>query len=241
MQVTSGRERVRFRGRTVVGMVLGTLLLWPAAGVALAHVALTSSSTAAGSSAVLTFAFAHGCAESPTTALAIQIPDEFVKVAPTVKQGWTVKTVMEPLATPVDDGHGGQYTERVAQIAYTAEKPVPDGLRETFELALTLPEDATDKTIAFPVVQTCSKGENAWIQLAAEGQDTHDLDSPAPTLTVTAATGERHDSVGASPTGHDHDDPAETAGPDGWTVAALVLGALALAVGGLGLVRHGRP
>ncbi len=73
---------------------------------------------------------------------------------------------MEDLAEPVDDGHGGQYTQRVAEIVYTARTPLPHDHRDTFELSLKLP-DAAGETLVFPAVQTCEEGESAWVQVTA--------------------------------------------------------------------------
>ena len=53
----------------------GVLLALGAPLAASAHVGVTPSSTAAGSSTVLTFAFGHGFAESPTTKPTFDIPE----------------------------------------------------------------------------------------------------------------------------------------------------------------------
>ena len=45
---------------------------------------------------------------------------------------------------------------------------------------MPLPEDSAGQVLAFPVVQTCAKGETAWVDLAAEGQDPEELEAPAP-------------------------------------------------------------
>ncbi len=52
-----------------------------------AHVVAKSDETAAGSTAIVTFGFAHGCDDSPTTSLRIQIPNEFNAVNPVLAPG----------------------------------------------------------------------------------------------------------------------------------------------------------
>ena len=205
-----------------------------------AHVGVSGTNTAAGSSTLLTFAFSHGCDGSPTTQLAIQIPDGINAVTPTVNPGWTTEKVTAKLETPVTDAHGNQVTERVAQVVYTALTPVADGLRDTFVLSLTLPEDAAGQTLAFPTVQSCTVGEHAWIELAADGQDPHDLDSPAPTLTVTATEegAGHHDTDGHDTGGNEDASPAAGGDTGPLTITALVVGALGLATGLLALVRR---
>ncbi|GAB5377655.1 MAG: hypothetical protein AcusKO_41170 [Acuticoccus sp.] len=42
------------------------------------------------------------------------------------------------------------------------------------------------------MVQTCADGAVAWDEIAAEGQDPHDLAHPAPVLTIAQAEGHGH-------------------------------------------------
>ncbi|OLT52616.1 DUF1775 domain-containing protein [Cellulosimicrobium sp. CUA-896] len=164
--------------RATAVAALATGLVATGATVASAHVTVTPSVTTADSYTVLTFAFGHGCGESATTEIAIQMPEQVISVAPAVHPGWDVEKVMQDLETPVDDGHGGEYTERVAEVVYTAKTPVPNGYRDSFELSLKLP-DAAGETLDFPTVQTCEEGETAWVEIPAEGQTSDDLESPA--------------------------------------------------------------
>ncbi len=173
---------------------LATLAVTAAAVVSLsgvlpvsAHVTVTPEGTAAGSYTVLRFAVPHGCDGSSTTKIAIQIPEEFPTVTPGMNYGWTVEKVMETLATPVPDGHGGEYTERVSEVVYTAKEPLPDGYYDQFLMSVRLPEVDPGTTLYFPTIQTCEEGETAWIQIPEEGQSEDDLESPAPAFTVTEA------------------------------------------------------
>ena len=43
------------------------------------------------------------------------------------------------------------------------------------------------ETLYFPVIQTCEEGEAAWIEIPAEGEDGEELESPAPSITLTEA------------------------------------------------------
>src|SRR5690349_15125680 len=97
---------------------------------AAAHVTVTPSTTDAGAYTVLTFSVGHGCEGSPTTGIAIRMPEEIVTVTPTINPTWDVEKTMETLDEPVDNGHGGTYTERVAEVVYTADEPLAEGFRE---------------------------------------------------------------------------------------------------------------
>ena len=144
------------------------------------------------------------------------------------------------------DAHGNEVTERTSSIVYTAETPLPDGQRDTFELSFQVP-DAEGEVLSFPTIQTCEKGETAWTEVPADGQDEDELESPAPSFTILPASGEGHHgeeaAEAAADEADDADAPAEAAEPTtddgssalGW--AGLVAGLLGLAAGGLALAR----
>lgn len=228
----------------------------PTAG---AHVTVSDTEQTAGAYTVLTFSVPHGCAGSATTEVAIKIPEPIADVTPTVNPNWDVEKKMAQLDSPIDDGHGGELTERVDQVVYTAKTPLPDGLRDAFELSLQVP-DEPGETLYFPVVQKCEEGETAWIQTPSEGQSSHDLDEPAPAVEIVAAADGAADSHGDA--GHDDgaadtddasqasDDvtvagtatPEKSSDSNGTATAALVIAIIGLvvALGGVGLAMSRR-
>ena len=143
---------------------------------------------------------------------------------------------MEQLDEPITDAHGNEITERVDQVVYTARTPLPDGQRDTFELSLQLP-DAEGETIAFPIVQTCEKGETGWTEEAADGQDPEELEHPAPLVTITAAEGDGHGGEAEEPAATtDESDDSDDDG-NGLALAGLGAGILGIVIGGLALAR----
>lgn len=226
-----------------LGAPLGAagLLALGLAAPASAHVTITPSETAAGSYTVLTVSNGHGCEGSPTTGLTIQMPAEVYAVTPTRNPLYDVTKTMEKLDEPITDAHGNEITERVGTVVYTARTPLPDGYRDAFELSLQLP-DTPGETLVFPVVQTCQAGENAWVEVPADGQDPEELERPAPTVTITEATGEGHDAGGS----HESEEPEAASDPgddedgDALGYAGLGVGALGLLVGGTALARGRR-
>ena len=175
------------------------------AAPASAHVTVTPTETAAGAYTVLTFSVGHGCEGSPTEKITIQVPEGVNTVTPTRQPFYDVKVTTEKLAEPVKDAHGNELTERDATIVYTAKTPLPDGQRDAFEVSLQLPEK--EGTLAFPTVQTCEKGETAWIEETPEGA-TEEPENPAPAFEVTEAVATDED-------GHSHgaEESAEKAEP----------------------------
>jgi uncharacterized protein YcnI len=216
------------------------------AAPASAHVTATPSTTAAGAYTVATFAMGHGCEGSPTTKIEIQVPESVLSVSPTRNPFYEVEKTIEQLDEPVTDSHGNEVTERVASIVYTADTPLPDGQRDTFELSFQLP-DAEGEMLTFPTVQTCEEGETAWVEVPAEGQDADELESPAPAFEITAAEAGGHgDEAAAEPAADEADasagesteaaaDAGDSSPALGWI--GLVAGLLGLAAGGLALAR----
>jgi uncharacterized protein YcnI len=226
------------------------------AAPASAHVTATPSTAAAGAYTVVTFSVGHGCEGSPTTRIEIQVPESVLSVTPTRNPYYDVEKTMVDLDDPVTDAHGNEVTERVASIVYTADTPLPEGQRDTFELSFQLP-DAEGEVLAFPTVQTCQEGETGWVEVPAEGQDVDELDSPAPAFEILPAGEDAHgssdeasdeasdESAGSAEQASTDDDgagePAEAATPEagsaalGW--AGLAAGLLGLGAGGVALAR----
>jgi uncharacterized protein YcnI len=179
------KDALRRVCRTAFGIGGAALLVLSGPGAASAHVTMKADETAAGSFALLTVAFSHGCEGSATTEIAISVPEEITSIAPGMNYGWTVEKITDDSATPAADDHGDA-AALVTEIVYTAREPVEDGFYDQFILSVQLPEDAEGETIYFPVIQTCEEGETAWVQIPEEGQSSDDLDAPAPGITVTA-------------------------------------------------------
>jgi len=216
----------------------GVLLLM-SAPAANAHVTISPSTAEAGSYAALTFSVGHGCEGSPTTELAIQIPEEITNVTPTRNPLYDIDVVIEELDEPIEGGHG-QITERTAEVIYTADAALPDDQRDTVELQVQLPENAAGDTLYFPVVQTCETGEAAWVQLPGEDSDDTELDSPAPAVQVVAASPEGHSAI--AETAEDVSAGQQSGGDQAdnnsaLSVVALIVGAAGMFLGALGLLR----
>lgn len=229
------RFRRVVRAAVVASAAAGVMIF--GAGIASAHVTVDPSTTAAGAYAVLAFSIPHGCDGSATTQVAIKIPDGVTSVTPTVNPNWTIEKKMETLATPIDDGHGGQVTERVDQVVYTAVTPLPADMRDVFELSVKLPDTAGERLV-FPAVQTCEVGETAWIETAADGQP--EPDHPAPFVTLTAATAGGHGG-GVAAEAADAMPSESVAAERGTSVVAWIalgLGIAGLLLGGVAVTRR---
>ncbi|MFC7245620.1 YcnI family protein [Catellatospora aurea] len=211
------------------------------ASPASAHVTVTPSTTAAGAHAVLQFSVGHGCGDSPTTKIMIQIPAQITSVTPTRTALWTIAKQTETVDPPAVDAHGNKIVQRVASVTFSTQSPLPDGYREVFELTVQLPQAAGTKLV-FPTIQTCAQGESAWIEVAQDGQDVQELQLPAPSFVTSEPAGGTAHHPG---TGEEHATHSADAGPApttdrALTIAALAAGLLGSVLGGLALVRQRR-
>lgn len=186
---TSSNTRIR---RIALGGLAGLALAVAAPLAASAHVHVDPGTASAGSTATLGFSFSHGCDGSPTTALAIDIPEGVGNATPLVQGGWTIQR---------ETGADGMPT----RIIFTADTPVDDHLKATLSIDVLFDESAAGTSIAFPVTQTCVTGETAWTQVAAEGEDPHGLDAPAPVVEVGDPADDADDH------GHDAAEPTDDA------------------------------
>ena len=212
------------------------VLLLAAAAGASAHVGVTPDKTDAGSYALLTFGIPHGCDTSPTTKVAITLPQELNDAQPTVNPNWTAEKVTEQFAEPHKLPDGTSITKRTSQIVYTAKTPLSPELRDALVLSVHLP-DSAGATLHFPTLQTCESGQTDWSQIAADGQDPHDLKAPAPSITLTAAAG--GDAHGAAGAAHGTSQAAAVtdSGAEARSWTGLAAGVGGLVLGGAALLR----
>lgn len=201
-----------------------------AAGPAAAHVTVSASGAAAGSTdAVITFRVPTEEATASTTGLSLQLPIDtpLIGVKPADKPGWDAKVTTTTLTKPVktDDG---EVDTVVSQIDWTANPNA--GIRPTYFgefsiIAAQLPANVTK--ITFKAIQTYSNGEKtSWIQVAAPGSNA-EPDDPAPVLELarTSASTDSDTTV----TSTDAAKPTTSSGTSGLAVTGVALGAAALA------------
>ena len=214
--------------KTGIALGAGALLALAGALPASAHVGVTASTTAAGSTALLSFNVPHGCDGSPTTVISIELPESIIAATPTVVAGWDATKVTAEMAA-TSDAHGNEVTERVAEVVYTAtDGGLADGFRQQFDVQVQLPDLEAGTALEFPVTQTCVVGETVW-----DGEDT-------PTVTLSAAAADAHGHDDADSEDHEavaDEGAASDTGTSGSTdVLARVLGIGGLVVGTAGIV-----
>jgi periplasmic copper chaperone A len=212
----------RPRTRLALGAAVGLALVVGTPLAASAHVHVTPGASAAEATTTLTFSFSHGCEESPTTAMIIDIPQGVTNVVPVASALWSIDRTL------ADNG-------TVTRVTYTATQPIEKGVKGEVAMDARFAAELADSQVAFPVTQKCVTGENDWTQVAAEGAP--EPESPAPLVSVgdvaPDADGDDHDH-GAAGMSDEHT-ATEDAVPASDAVGVW-LGGAGLALGAVALV-----
>jgi periplasmic copper chaperone A len=216
MTTTSSRRTAL----TFTGIALGGALAIGVPMAASAHVHAHADGAAAGATSRVELSFSHGCDDAPTTALVVDIPEGADNATPVVDGAWTISREVGDDGVPT-------------QITYTAVEPIDTAFAASVSMDVLFGADTGGTDVAFPVTQVCETGETAWVELAEEGQDPHDLEAPAPTVAVAEADAAAADEHGEHAEGETTDAAAETAAPD---VAPYWLGGGALVLSAAALV-----
>ena len=234
-----------------VGAALGALVL--GAGPAGAHVTPDRSEVPAGGFTAVTLTVGHGCEESPTTEVVVEVPEGVNDVTPGILTGWDIEVTSEPLPEPIEGAHGEQITEREAQVTFTAQpgNELPDGFRLGYTLGFQAP-DTPGEYLFFKTIQVCAEGQTEWIEeYTGEGEEP---EHPSPVVQVVAAEEGGHGD-GSDEETEEPEEAEETAetlpveeaatttddgGGDsdsatGIAVAGLIAGVLGLVTGGAAL------
>jgi uncharacterized protein YcnI len=226
------------RTLTRLGAPLGAaaVITVMAVGPASAHVTVSPSTATAGDFTVMTVSVPHGCDGSATTKLEVEIPEPILSVTPTRNPFWSQKTTIDKLDNPITDDEGNKVTERTGTVVYTTKEPLPDHVRDSLELSFQIPPETAGDTLRFPTIQTCEKGQTAWTEVPAEGQDPFELEHPAPFFDVQPAEQSGTEATALTDVSVQQASAETTEeGSDTLSWLALGVGALGLVVGGAAL------
>jgi len=213
----------RRRARVLVGALAGVALAVGAPLAASAHIHVTPDASSAETATTLTFSFSHGCEDSPTTSLIVDIPDGVTNVVPVASAEWSIDRATSE-------------TGAVTQVVYTAVAPIENGIKGEVSMDARFSAELADSTVAFPVTQQCATGSTAWTEIAAEGEE--EPESPAPVVAVGAVAEEdaHGHGGGAADTAHDNAAHSATAESSPAGTVAVWLGAGGLTLGAAALV-----
>ena len=121
----------------------------------------------------------HGCGDSPTVRLIVEVPPEVLAVTPQLKSGWTIEKGESNLDEP-RTVFGMQRTKYTSQLVWSGNSLSSDYF-DVFSFIIIPPADAT--TLYFPTTQVCEVGEAAYTTIPNPHSDEYVADA-APSLTV---------------------------------------------------------
>jgi periplasmic copper chaperone A len=219
--------------RLLTAAGISTAVVLAGAGIASAHVEVSSPDAAAGGFGTVVFTVPNESDSASTVRLRVQIPDATPLASVLVQPvpGWTVTTTPHTLAKPLTDDDGNTITSAVSVLDFTATAGgIAPGQFQQFTLSVGPFPKASSMT--FNVVQTYSDGtEVAWIEPTVSGQP--EPEHPAPVLKLAAADG----SAAASSSEHAGHTAAASSSSDssGPVGLALLLALLAILIGLVGV------
>lgn len=156
--------------RPFTALGAAALLVGLTAAPASAHIHPDPAEIPEGEATTVALGIEHGCDDSPTTAVAVQLPDG-AEVTAVAKSGWAIDS---------SDG----------TVTWTAQagNELPTDEADEFELELTPAAGTEGDTLYLKTVQTCETGELRWIaEWDGEGEEP---ENPAPSVVVLAAGAE---------------------------------------------------
>lgn len=157
-----------------------------ASGIAHAHATFENDTAPMESTFKAVLQVPHGCDGKPTTEVQIKLPEGFVFAKPQPKPGWELEVIKGDYQKTYDN-HGEKVSSGPVEIRWKGGN-LSDDYYDTFVVRGKLSGFDKETVLAFPTTQLCgTEGKVVWDQVAAEGQNAHDLKSPAPTVTVTMA------------------------------------------------------
>jgi uncharacterized protein YcnI len=162
-------------------------LLAVGAGVASAHVTVSSADAAPGGYGKVTFRVPDESDAASTVDVRIQVPTgtPLTSLRAQPMPGWTVILTTTQLPTPVRTDDGDEVTQAVSVVEYRAEAGGGIAPGQFQEFSLSGGPFPDTGSLTFNVVQTYSDGtQAAWIEPTVAGQP--EPEHPAPVLTLTA-------------------------------------------------------
>ncbi len=182
---------------TLKTIKLSALAVLAAAGTANAHATFTSATVTAEGYALMQLQVPHGCDGKATTEVRIELPEGFVFAKPQPKPGWELEIIQDEYHKTYDN-HGTKVSAGPAEIRWKGGE-LPDEYYDVFVVRGKISGIAPGTELAFPATQLCgSDASVAWTEIAAPGQDAHELKNPAPAVKVVEKQGQAHMAAPAS-------------------------------------------
>ncbi len=155
----------------------------------LAHPVFENSQVSAGVVFKAELMITHGCGNSPTVKVIVDVPEDVLKITPQIKDGWSIETKESKLDTP-REVFGMTRTKYTSQIIWSGGS-VPVDFFDVFSFIVIPPANAA--TLYFPTIQVCEEGEDRYTTIPdAENAGEHIPGGAPSVLVVEVADGGGH-------------------------------------------------
>jgi uncharacterized protein YcnI/copper(I)-binding protein len=172
------------------GLLAATLCV-SATSMAFAHAGISPSEASNGQSIRAAVTLPHGCDGVAIDTVIVKLPEGFVGAKPQSKPGWEISVTKGDYAKTYSQ-HGQDVTSGATEITWSGGS-LPDDQFDDFVVSGQVMDVAPGTALQFVTTQKCGDVSVVWDQVAAEGQNPHELEHPAPVITVIdAATADEH-------------------------------------------------
>jgi uncharacterized protein YcnI len=222
------------------GVLLGTTALVALAGAApaFAHVTAQPGTAQKGGYAVVTFRVPNEDDAAGTVGLTVNLPTDhpFSSVRTTPIAGWTATPNEVAINPPLKDDDGNTITKTVGSVTFKANPGTRIGPGQYMDFPISLgPFPDNVDVLRMPAVQTYDNGKVVnWAD--PPNADGSEPERPAPTVSLTAATGDHHGGMATTADAP----PSEDTTARWLGGAGLLVGALGLGLGGGAVLRSRR-
>ena len=149
----------------------------------MAHPVFENSTAQAGVVFKAELMITHGCGNSPTVKVIVDVPEDVLKITPQIKDGWSIETKESKLDTP-REVFGMTRTKYTSQIIWSGGS-VPIDYFDVFSFIVIPPANAA--TLYFPTTQVCEEGKDRYTTIPdAESAGEH-IPGGAPSVLVVEA------------------------------------------------------
>lgn len=200
--------------KKVMGVIGATALIsLVSATSAFGHATTQNANAISNSYGYFSIRIPHGCEGKATDQVIVSIPSEVTGVKPERKSGWTLE---------VSTTEGNPTV-----VTYKTTEGLPDGQFEDFGFAVKWPE-APNETIYFETTQKCGAAEVSWNQIPKEGEDSHSLEFPAPSVVLLPAVNDSHSHGDVAMEDHSNESSS------GNSISGIIAGIIAGVISGIG-------
>jgi uncharacterized protein YcnI/copper(I)-binding protein len=151
-----------------------------------AHASLEMSEAAPGGYKAV-IRIPHGCEGQATHTVRVEVPEGYIGVKPMPKSGWELAIESGDYAKSYKL-HGRDVSTGAKTVTWSGGN-LEDAFYDEFVLSGSLAGVEAGQALYFATTQLCADGEVVWNEVAAEGQNPHELEHPAPRLLILAADG----------------------------------------------------